>query len=469
MQNLDKKALKSGFFYTVSNFLTKGIVFLTTPLFSRIMSEQAFGAYSAFITWQTLLLCVLPLGLDTTVNRARLDFPDKLEQYMSSVAVVCISFTAVVYGVVLLFPAFFCNLFSMEMPMIHIMFVYMMFYPALTLFQGRNSADFRYKISTALSLTSALLAVGVSIPLSYLFPDQLFGRALGNNGVYIVLCAVLFVYILCKGRTVKLEYIRYGLRLSLPLVPHIVSMYVLSASDKLVIQRLCGDEAVAFYSIGFTCAVVISMLSNSVNSAMSPWLFQRLHAKEYDKIRAVNKVYIGGFVVATVGLLLVAPEIMLIIGGEKYREAQGVLMPIMAGCCCNFIYTSYVNVEAYLKKPGMISLGTATTAIINLVLNFIFVDVYGYEAAAYTTMVCYMILLLFHYCMVRHYRYHVVYDNRFNLLCAIGICSFALLVRYTYQTPLRLILLVGYVVCGVSVFFKFRQKIVDSICAVLKN
>ena len=82
MQNLDKKALKSGFFYTFSNFLTKGIVFLTTPLFSRIMSEQAFGAYSAFITWQTLLLCVLPLGLDTTVNRARLDFPDKLEQYL---------------------------------------------------------------------------------------------------------------------------------------------------------------------------------------------------------------------------------------------------------------------------------------------------------------------------------------------------------------------------------------------------
>ena len=109
MQNLDKKALKSGFFYTFSNFLTKGIVFLTTPLFSRIMSEQAFGAYSAFITWQTLLLCVLPLGLDTTVTRARLDFPDKLEQYLSSVSVVCISFTAAVYGVVLLCSAWKCR------------------------------------------------------------------------------------------------------------------------------------------------------------------------------------------------------------------------------------------------------------------------------------------------------------------------------------------------------------------------
>ncbi len=469
MQNLDKKALKSGFFYTFSNFLTKGIVFLTTPLFSRIMSEQAFGAYSAFITWQTLLLCVLPLGLDTTVTRARLDFPDKLEQYLSSVSVVCISFTAAVYGVVLLFPAFFCDLFSMNMPMIHIMFIYMMFHPAMTLFQGRNSADFRYKISTAISLSSALLAIGASILLSCLMPDQLMGRIVGYNGVYIAFCVVLFVYILCKGRTVKMEYIRYGLRLSLPYVPHIVSMYVLSASDKLVIQHLCGDTAVAFYSIGFTCAVVISMLSNSVNSAMSPWLFQRLHAKEYDKIRTVNKIYIGAFVAATVGLLLVAPEIMLIIGGEKYRAAQGVLMPIMAGCCCNFIYTSYVNVEAYLKKPGMISLGTATTAAINLVLNFIFVKLYGYEAAAYTTMVCYMILLLFHYSMVRHYRYHEIYDNRFNLLCAFGICGFGLLMRVIYQSPLRFALLAVYVLVLLFVCHKFRQKIMDSIRSVLKK
>jgi O-antigen/teichoic acid export membrane protein len=67
-----------------------------------------------------------------------------------------------------------------------------------------------------------------------------------------------------------MEYIRYGLRLSLPYVPHIVSMYVLSASDKLVIQHLCGDTAVAFYSIGFTCAVVISMLINWLLNSL--WL-----------------------------------------------------------------------------------------------------------------------------------------------------------------------------------------------------
>lgn len=469
MQNLDKKAIRSGVMYTFSNFLTKGLVFLSTPIFARIMSVKAFGEYSAFTTWQALLLCILPLGLDSTVTRARLDFPDRLEGYMSSVAAASTVFSIAAYGIVILCSDFFMDLFKMDMTLIHIMFVYMILHPALTLFQARNSAEFRYKTSTAISLSSAILSLALAIVFSWTFEDQMLGRVIGYDGVYIAFCAVLLVYILWKGRTVKWEYIRYGLRLALPYVPHIIAIYLLASADKLVIQQLCGEEAVAYYNIGFTCAVVISMLSNSVNSAMSPWLFQSLHDKNYEKIRSVNKVYVGAFVFVAVGLLLIAPEIMLIIGGEKYRQAQGVLMPIMAGCCCNFIYTSYVNVESFLKKPGMISVGTVTTACINLVLNFIFVGLYGYEAAAYTTMVCYMILLIFHYSMVRHYKYHKIYDNKFNLLCAVGICAFALFMRMTYQSWIRLALIGVYAVAAIVVLWKFKDQILALAKSVLKK
>lgn len=469
MQNLDKKAIRSGLMYTFSNFLTKGLVFLTTPLFARIMTVKAFGEYSAFTTWQALLLCILPLGLDATVARARLDFPDRMDGYLSSLAAVGVVFTLLVYGVVVSCSDFFMDLFKMDMTLIHIMFVYMLLYPALTLFQARNSVEFRYQTSAAISLSTAILSLALSILLSWTFENQMLGRVIGYDGVYIVFCAALLIHILYKGRTVKWEYIRYGLRLALPYVPHIIAIYMLASADKLVIQRLCGEEAVAYYNIGFTCAVVISMLSNSVNSAMSPWLYQSLQDQNFAKIKSVNKVYVGAFVFVTVGLLLIAPEVMLIIGGEKYRQAQGVLMPIMAGCCCNFIYTSYVNVESFLKKPGMISVGTVSTACINLALNFIFVGLYGYEAAAYTTMVCYMILLIFHYSMVRHYKYHVIYDNRFNLLCAVGICVFSLLMRLTYQSWIRPALIAVYGVTAIIIVWKCKARILSLLKAVLKR
>ena len=117
----------------------------------------------------------------------------------------------------------------------------------------------------------------------------------------------------------------------------------------------------------------------------------------------------------------------------------------------------------------MISVGTVSTACINLVLNFIFVGRYGYEAAAYTTMVCYMILLLFHYSMVRHYKYHIIYDNRFNLICAVGICVFSLCMRLTYQSWLRPALIVVYGVVAIMILWKLKEQILSLVKSVLKK
>ncbi len=463
MQNIDKKALTSGIWYTFSNFVAKGLVFLTTPIFARLMSVSDFGKYSTFTTWQSLLLCILPLGLHSTITRASLDYSKRLQGYASSVAVASFVFTAFVYGIVVLFRDFFCQLFSMDMRYIHLMFLYMLVQPALLVFQGVNHVTFRYKTSTAITLISSVLSIGAAILLAELFPDQLLGRVVGNNGVLIVFCGILFGYLLCKGRAVKWEYIRYGLRLSLPMLPHLVSMYILGSSNKLIIQYICGDEAVAFYNIGFTCAVVISMLSNSANEAMVPWLFPRLKAGEFAKVKSVCRVYVGIFTYVTVGLLLIAPEIMLIIGGEVYRPAQGVLMPIMAGCCCQFIYTLYVNMETYLMKPGVISAGTMVTAVINVAMTFILVEKFGYEAAAYATMICYLLLLVFHYCAVRFFRHDHAYHNKFNFACALGVCLFGILIRFTYTTGLRLALIVLYVIASVFVGIKYRKVIYSTV------
>ena len=44
-------AIKAGFFYTICNFIVKGAVFLTTPIFTRIMSSEDIGAFSNLSSW----------------------------------------------------------------------------------------------------------------------------------------------------------------------------------------------------------------------------------------------------------------------------------------------------------------------------------------------------------------------------------------------------------------------------------
>lgn len=455
-----KKALKSGIWYTISNFFSKGFVFLTTPIFTRIMSVSAFGEYSSFITWQSLLVLMLPLALYSTVNRARLDFPGRMDEYLSSITMAGSVFTLMVYLFVLIFRDSFQDFFNMSLFYINVMFIFAAFEPALANFQARNQVEYKYKLVTAISLSSCVISVVLSIIGSYTFKDQMLGRVLGYDGSLLIFYITVYIYILKNGHfRFNKDFVLYALKLSVPLVPHLVSMYILGQCDKLVIQRLVGNEAVAFYNIGYTCALVISMLSNSVNGAMSPWLFEQLDQKKYDRIKKTNRVYVAAFVYIAVGLLLISPEIIWIMGGTQYRDATTVLMPVMAGCCCNFIYTLYVNVENYLKKPGIISIGTTLVAILNTWLNFVFVKLYGYKAAAYTTLFSYLVLLLYHFTMVKKYKYDHIYDNGLNIACAIGISVFGLLVSAIYQSVARYILLAAYLVMTTILFFMYRSKI----------
>ena len=72
------KALKSGVWYTVANFIMKGIGFITTPIFTRLLTTTDFGKYNTYIAYEGLLTAIVGLGLYGTVKNAKLDFSQSI-------------------------------------------------------------------------------------------------------------------------------------------------------------------------------------------------------------------------------------------------------------------------------------------------------------------------------------------------------------------------------------------------------
>ena len=68
-----KILLKSSFWYVVSNFLTRGLVFITTPIFTRLMTTKQYGDFSVFASWQSIFLVICGLEIYATLNRARFE------------------------------------------------------------------------------------------------------------------------------------------------------------------------------------------------------------------------------------------------------------------------------------------------------------------------------------------------------------------------------------------------------------
>ena len=81
MDNSTKKkssgvVLKAGIWYTVSNFVFRGMAFITTPVFTRLLTKGEYGDFSNFASWMSILVIITSCDLQTSIIRSKLEFED---------------------------------------------------------------------------------------------------------------------------------------------------------------------------------------------------------------------------------------------------------------------------------------------------------------------------------------------------------------------------------------------------------
>lgn len=393
---------KIALWYIVSNVFGKGLAVLTTPIFTRMMSKTAYGQFSNITSWESILTVLVTLDLLSSIARAKYDFDERMDEFLSSILACSNILTLAVYFCVEMNQGFFEQLFEMDIFYIRILFVSLLFMPAFNFLQIKQRIYQKYKFFVAASMGSAVVRTGISVVLVILLDDKLFARSVGYFVPVTILNAAFWVYVMAKGKKVSLECIKYACKISIPLIPHDLAGILLGSVDKIMITSYCGSEANAVYSVAYTVSMLAYVIQNSMNQAWTPWLYDNMNDKNEAVIRKNSAMYMGVYAVLIVGVLLLSPEVVLILGGRGYEEAKYAMPPIILGCVFQFFYTFFVNIEIFQKKTFMISIGTVSAAGLNILLNRLLIPEFGYVAAAYTTTVGYLALLLFHYLIVRY-------------------------------------------------------------------
>lgn len=456
--------LKSGLWYTVSNFLFRAFAFLTTPLFARILSKAEYGEFSNITSWVNILFILTACDLYTSVIRAKLDYEDDLNRYGFSVLTAGSIITSVLFILVMLFRSTLSALMGIQEKYIPFLFLYLFFVQGFYVYITIERAHYRYK---AFSLLSGIVIVAsclLSLLLLFLLPDKLDARVYGQYAPYIVLGIIMYILVAKRGRKVHLPYCKYGLMLSLPMVPHLLSMNVLSSSDRIMITKLCGAEFTAVYSIAHIVSNIVGIFLDSLNKAFAPWILDSMKAGKNDAIKRMTIPYFGIFVIINIGILLVAPEIVWILGGEAYRDSIFVMPPLIIGCVFQFVYTMYVQVEFYKKKMRMVAIGTSIAALINIGLNYVLIPKFGYIAAGYTTLIGYVVLFLIHYYTVCKLGYKNLYDRRvlFGGM-ALALAIMPIMIALYHTRTLRYAVLILYVAAIFLALFHYRKTIANFI------
>ncbi len=467
----NEKALKSGVWYTLANFLMRSIGFITTPIFTRMLTHEDFGIYNNYVSWLTISTIFITLNLESTFISARYDYEDKFDEYVLSMLALSTTSALSWIAIINIFQTFFSNFFQLDSTYINVMIVYLLFLPAINMYQARERYYFEYKKSVMTSLIVSFGTAITSVVLVCSMNNRLFGRVIGSALPTIMVGVVLYFVIVIRGKKVNPSYWKYALAICLPYIPHLLSLNLLNSMDRVMITRICGAEDNALYSLAYNCGTIITILLTSLNSAFSPWLGEKMQKGFYSDIKVFTKKYILFFVAFALGVMLVSPEILLILGGKSYLSAKYVMTPVAMGCILQFLYIFFVDIEQFKKHTIGMAVASAVAALTNYILNAVFIVKSGYIAAAYTTLAGYLVLLVIHMFIVKKIGYAFVYSYKF-IIIVVTVCTIAtILISFLYSVSdwIRWGVTVVYAASLVGVACKCKKEVSNIVKMLMKK
>lgn len=445
----ENTALKAGVWYVVSNVMVKAITVITTPIFTRLMSTEEYGTFQTFVSWYNLLLPIFTLNLTYSIGRAKLDFPDKLDNYLGSMQFLSAAFSCVLSILILLLIRPVTVVLELSSFEAIILVTYLFFSSSILLYQNGYRYRYKYKQNIAIAWYTAFSTSIVSLILIFAFNkySKADMRMLGTAIPTIILSLFFFgKSIKNKLLKVNIRYWKYGLQISLPLILHTVSMHILSQSDRIIITKIWGKTNTAFYSLAYTYGILLGVFTTAVGDGWLPWFHDAFFAKKYEEIkRNVKPLVVLGCYIG-LACIAFAPEAIYILGGSKYERSVFCVGPIALGVVCQYIYTHYVNIELHLKKTMFVSAGTIFAALFNIITNVIFIPKFGYIAAAYTTLVSYFALMLIHFFITRKVLHVKLYNDLFMFASLLVTALIAGVLMLTYQNKVirYLFIIVGF-------------------------
>ncbi|MGN0692212.1 MAG: lipopolysaccharide biosynthesis protein [Oscillospiraceae bacterium] len=294
----------------------------------------------------------------------------------------------------------------------------------------------------------------------FIFPpeERLDAVIYTGSAVQILFGLGFIIYNYIKGKCFfKKEYWKYALSFNIPLIPHYLSGIILGQADRVMIKSLISSAAAGIYSFIYNISLVMSIITHSVNNAFIPYTYEKIKKRDYKQLSSIVNfllIMVGGLVLM---FSAVAPEVVRLFATEEYYEAISLVPVIALSSYFNFSYFLFGNIEFYFEENKFITIASVVGAAANVLLNYLFLPIFGYYAAGYTTLFCYILFSAAHYIFMRvvchkNINGDKVYNGKAILAISVFVIavSFGLSALYDYIFVRYGLLLIAAVICVIK-------------------
>lgn len=421
---------KATLWFLICAFLQKGISFITTPIFTRILNTDEYGQYNIFNSWLNILTVIFTLNLYSGVfSRGIVKFYEDKKAFISSMEGLTTTLVAVWMAVYLLFREYWNKWIGLSTVQMLLMLLLMWTTAVFSFWSMEQRVDLKYRKLVVLTICVSIFKPILSIVLVLCAHDKVTARIAGLVIIEFIAYVTLFLSHIRKGKKFCSKYYwKYALMFNIPLIPHYLSMSLLNGADRIMISNMVSESAAGIYSLAYSVSQIMVMFNSALMQTLEPWLYKKIKIGDIGNISRI--AYPAFSLIALVNLLLIAfaPEVIAIFAPKEYYEAVWVIPPIAMSSFFTFSYAFFAAFEFYFEKTKYISIATFVAAGFNILLNYIFIKIYGYLAAGYTTLVSYIIYAMIHYVFMRcickmYFHNQQPYDLKIILVISIAFMS----------------------------------------------
>ncbi|MGM8382778.1 oligosaccharide flippase family protein [Enterobacter hormaechei] len=393
------KNIKNFFSYALGDFFVKGMLFISLPLLTRIMSPEEYGKLSILNTAILILYVFTSLNLQSAVLNRYMKNKNNFETYLGS----CLIFLVPFHIILLVTARFYENLVSnllgfSSSDFISVLFICMLLsyiFIYVNYLQAAEDGTRYVKINVITKLAEIVLIFIFAVLLTK-------NQYLSKIYAQFIVCIPMLLYCFLKLKKIasfdlKFIYIKEALFFSVPLVVHVLSNSLLSQVDRVIINDILGNAAAGIYSFSYNLGMCVIVVIMAWNSSWQPRLFKLINDKQTEKISLVNKNIALLIFFISSGCVLFSKEMVIVASNKDYYAGIDIVPLIVIGNALIHIYLTYVNFVFYKKKTILISCTTLLALIINIIANYVLIPIYGIVGSAIATLIAYLALCIFHF------------------------------------------------------------------------
>ncbi len=463
-----KRSVKDIAVYFPGKLLPALAAFITIPIFARLFRPEEYGVLAVIGMFTSAGVIAVSNWLSNSVMRFLPHYrrQGQLNRFYSNL--LCASALSLMVCTIVAVPVYFVaratvsenvfRLFPLAGGIIVISTLY-------AIFQTVLRADQRSKLFVGFDLLQVFGALAIGFTLVIALDFGVEGILLGSLAAMTTASLGMGWWLLWQGIELKIAHISsetlrefsvYGL----PLGIAAMGSWILTLSDRYIIEFFRGTYEVGVYSMSYSLASKsINLVVSPLMLAVGPILINTWESEHKDAtpqlLGQITRITLLLVVPMVVGLSVLAVPVFRVMTTDAYLPGARALPWVALG---TFLYS--LNFQAYTglivaKKTMIMARNYFIAGLINVLLNIFLVPRFGFVAAAVNTAVSYgMLLALNIFSANRYLPWIFPWRTLWNALFASGAMALMIVMAGAYVRP-SLFFLALTIVAGICIYMIF--------------